>query len=227
MVILTGLFTIQQFGTGKVGGLFGPVVLLWFVTIGLLGIRALWSHPQVLLALSPSEGLLFLVREWKHAFPLLGGGVSGGDRRRGACMRTSATSVPGRSASAGSRWCCPRWCSTISGRPRCSPRILRRSAVRFSCWLPQALQFPLTLLATAAAIIASQALISGAFSLTTQAIQLGCLPRFRVRYTSEHSVGQVYVPSVNWMLAGGLHSACRCPSGPPPPLRGLMASRSH
>jgi KUP system potassium uptake protein len=77
------------------------------------------------------------------------------------------------------------------------------SAIRSPFFLlaPQPLQFPLTILATCAAIIASQALISGAFSLTTQAIQLGCLPRFRVRYTSEHSVGQVYVPSVNWMLA--------------------------
>jgi KUP system potassium uptake protein len=77
------------------------------------------------------------------------------------------------------------------------------SAIRSPFFLlaPEMLRFPLTILATAAAIIASQALISGAYSLTTQAIQLGCLPRFRVRYTSEHSVGQVYVPSVNWMLA--------------------------
>ena len=116
-------------------------------------------------------------------------------------MRTSVTSARGRSVSAGSRWCCRRWCSTISGRRRCSPPI--PSAIRSPFFLlaPEFLRFPLTLLATAAAIIASQALISGAFSLTTQAIQLGCLPRLHVRHTSEHSVGQVYVPGVNRMLA--------------------------
>ncbi len=71
VAILAGLFSIQQFGTGKVGGLFGPVIFLWFVVIALLGVRALWSHPQVLLALSPWEGLAFLGREWRHALPIL------------------------------------------------------------------------------------------------------------------------------------------------------------
>jgi KUP system potassium uptake protein len=200
VVILAGLFTIQQFGTGKVGGLFGPVVLLWFVTIGLLGLRATLAHPEVLMALSPSEGLLFLAREWKHAFPLLAAvflAVTGGE-----ALYADLGHFGARPIRLG-------WFSVVL--PALVLNYLGQaalltadpSAIRSPFFLlaPQPLQFPLTLLATAAAIIASQALISGAFSLTTQAIQLGCLPRFRVRYTSEHSVGQVYVPSVNWILA--------------------------
>lgn len=200
VLILAGLFTIQQFGTGKVGGLFGPVVLLWFSTIALLGLRALWAHPQVLLALSPTEGLFFLVREWKHAFPLLAAvflAVTGGE-----ALYADLGHFGARPIRLG-------WFAVVL--PALVLNYLGQaalltadpSAIRSPFFLlaPEALRFPLTLLATGAAIIASQALISGAFSLTTQAIQLGCLPRFRVRYTSEHSVGQVYVPSVNWMLA--------------------------
>lgn len=200
VVILAGLFTIQQFGTGKVGGLFGPVVLLWFVTIGVLGIVALVSRPEVLLSLSPAEGVMFLFREWKHAFPLLAAvflAVTGGE-----ALYADLGHFGARPIRLG-------WFAVVL--PALVLNYLGQaallttdpSAIRnpFFLLAPQPLQFPLTILATCAAIIASQALISGAFSLTTQAIQLGCLPRFRVRYTSEHSVGQVYVPSVNWMLA--------------------------
>lgn len=201
VVILAGLFAIQQFGTGKVGKLFGPVVLLWFATLAVLGLRALWSHPQVLMALSPSEGFLFLVREWKHAFPLLAAvflAVTGGE-----ALYADLGHFGPRPIRLG-------WFAVVL--PALVLNYLGQaalltadpSAIRspFFLMAPDVLRFPLTLLATGAAIIASQALISGAFSLTTQAIQLGCLPRFRVRYTSDHAVGQVYVPSVNWMLAG-------------------------
>ncbi len=199
-VILVGLFTIQKFGTGGVGKLFGPVVLLWFLTLGALGIRSLWGHPEVLFALSPSEGVMFLVREWRHAFPLLAAvflAVTGGEAlyadlghfgarpiRVGwfvVVLPALVLSYLGQAA-------------LLAGDP---------SAIRspFFLMAPEGLRFPLTLLATAAAIIASQALISGAFSLTAQAIQLGCLPRFRVCHTSDHSMGQVYVPAVNRVLA--------------------------
>ena len=198
--ILAGLFMIQQFGTGKVGVLFGPVVFLWFTVIGLLGVRALLSHPQVMLALSPSEGVLFLVREWKHAFPLLAAvflAVTGGE-----ALYADLGHFGTRPIRLG-------WFSIVlpalvlNYLGQAALLTVQPEAIRSPFFLlaPQVFQFPLTLLATAAAIIASQALISGAFSLTTQAIQLGCLPRFRVRYTSEHSAGQVYVPTVNWMLA--------------------------
>ncbi len=200
VVILAGLFTIQQFGTGKVGGLFGPVVLLWFATIALLGVNALIAHPQVLWALSPSEGLTFLVREWKHALPLLAAvflAVTGGE-----ALYADLGHFGARPIRLG--WFAvvlPALVLNYLGQAAlltADPSTIRNP---FFLLAPQPLQFPLTILATCAAIIASQALISGAFSLTTQAIQLGCLPRFRVRYTSDHSVGQVYVPSVNWMLA--------------------------
>ncbi len=200
VVILIGLFTIQQFGTGSVGKLFGPVVLVWFVTLGLLGVRAILGHPQVLLALSPLEGLWFVIREWRHAFPLLAAvflAVTGGE-----ALYADLGHFGTRPIRFG-------WFSVVL--PALVLNYLGQAALLtanpaaiqspFFLMAPAALRFPLTLLATAAAIIASQALISGAFSLTTQAIQLGCLPRFRVLYTSDHSAGQVYVPSVNWMLA--------------------------
>jgi KUP system potassium uptake protein len=200
VMILAGLFTIQQFGTGKVGVLFGPVVLLWFATLAALGLSSLWAHPQVLMALSPLEGVLFLVHEWKHAMPLLAAvflAVTGGE-----ALYADLGHFGARPIRIG--WfvvVLPALVLNYLGQAAlltADPSAIRSP---FFLMAPEALRFPLTLLATAAAIIASQALISGAFSLTTQAIQLGCLPRFRVRYTSEHSVGQVYVPAVNRMLA--------------------------
>jgi KUP system potassium uptake protein len=183
-----------------VGGLFGPIIFLWFAVIGLLGMRMVWMQPGVLLALTPTEGMAFLIREWRHALPVLAAvflALTGGEAlyadlghfgtrpiRIGWFMLVLPSLVLNYLGQA----------ALLTADP---------SAIRSPFFLlaPEVLRFPLTILATAAAIIASQALISGAYSLTTQAIQLGCLPRFRVRYTSEHSVGQVYVPSVNWMLA--------------------------
>ncbi len=200
VLILVGLFSIQRFGTGKVGKLFGPVVLLWFGTLALLGIRALSEHPQVLFALSPWEGASFLVREWEHAFPLLAAvflAVTGGEALYADLGHFGVKPIR------------MGWFSVVL--PALVLNYLGQaalltadpSAIRSPFFLlaPDYLQFPLTLLATCAAIIASQALISGAFSLTTQAVQLGCLPRVRVLYTSEHSIGQVYVPVVNHILA--------------------------
>ncbi len=200
VVILIGLFSIQKFGTGNVGKLFGPVVLLWFSVLGLLGVGALWEHPQVLLALSPWEGVSFLVREWQHAFPLLAAvflAVTGGE-----ALYADLGHFGTRPIRVG-------WFSVVL--PALVLNYLGQaalltadpSAIRSPFFLlaPEMLQLPLTILATGAAIIASQALISGAFSLTTQAVQLGCMSRVRILYTSEHSVGQVYVPVVNHILA--------------------------
>lgn len=201
VVILVGLFAIQRHGTGKVGVLFGPIVLLWFGSLAVLGLMATVKHPQVLLSLSPWEGISFLVREWKHGFPLLAAvflAVTGGE-----ALYADLGHFGTRPIRLG-------WFSVVlpalvlNYLGQAALLTLDPSAIRnpFFLLAPESLQFPLTILATLAAIIASQALISGAFSLTTQAIQLGCLPRFRVKYTSEHSAGQVYVPAVNWMLAG-------------------------
>lgn len=200
VVILAGLFSIQQFGTGKVGGLFGPVIFLWFAVIGLLGARALVAHPQVLMALSPWEGVAFLGREWRHSLPLLAAvflALTGGEALYADLGHFGAKPIR------------LGWFAVVlpalvlNYLGQAALLMADPSAIRSPFFLlaPEVLQLPLTLLATAAAIIASQALISGAFSLTTQAIQLGCLPRLRVCYTSEHAVGQVYVPAVNRMLA--------------------------
>jgi KUP system potassium uptake protein len=200
VAILATLFAIQRFGTGKVGVLFGPIVLLWFSTIGFLGLRQIIVHPQVLLCLSPVEGVTFLIREWSHAFPLLAAvflAVTGGE-----ALYADLGHFGTRPIRLG-------WFSVVLpclvlnylGQAALLTTDARAIRSPFFLLAPQFFQLPLTLLATAAAIIASQALITGAFSLTTQAIQLGCLPRFLVRCTSEHSAGQVYVPTVNWMLA--------------------------
>ena len=200
VVILAGLFSIQRFGTGKVGVLFGPVIFIWFVVIGLLGVRMLWAHPQVLLALSPWEGLSFLFREWRHSMPLLAAvflALTGGE-----ALYADLGHFGTRPIRLG--WFAmvlPALLLNYLGQAAllsADPTAIRSP---FFLLAPDMLRFPLTLLATAAAIIASQALITGAFSLTTQAIQLGCLPRLRVCYTSEHAMGQVYVPAVNRMLA--------------------------
>ena len=198
--ILATLFAIQRFGTGKVGVLFGPIVLLWFSTIGFLGLKEVISQPHVLLSLSPVEGVSFLFREWKHAFPLLAAvflAVTGGE-----ALYADLGHFGNKPIRIG-------WftlvlpCLVLNYLGQAALLTSDAAAIKSPFFLlaPETLRFPLTLLATAAAIIASQALITGAFSLTTQAIQLGCLPRFLVRYTSEHSAGQVYVPMVNWMLA--------------------------
>ncbi len=198
--ILLGVFAIQSRGTGKVGRLFGPIVLLWFVVLGILGIRALVAHPQVLTALSPTEGISFLIREWKHSFPLLAAvflAVTGGEALYADLGHFGVRPI--RVA----------WFAAVL--PALVLNYLGQAALLtadpaaikspFFLLAPEALRFPLTLLATAAAVIASQALISGAFSLTTQAVQMGCMPRCRILYTSEESMGQVFVPAVNGFLA--------------------------
>lgn len=199
VVILFGLFSIQRFGTGKVGKLFGPVILMWFAALALLGIRALWTHPEVLWAISPWEGISFLVREWRHAGPLLAAvflAVTGGE------------SLYADLGHFGKRPIRVGWFAVVL--PALVLNYLGQaalltadpSAVRSPFFLlaPESLQLPLTILAMCAAIIASQALISGAFSLTAQAVQLGCMSRIRILHTSEHSAGQVYVPAVNNVL---------------------------
>ncbi len=198
--ILAVLFAIQRFGTNKVGVLFGPIVLVWFSTIGLLGLKQIVLSPQILFSLNPLEAVQFLVREWTHAFPLLAAvflAVTGGE-----ALYADLGHFGARPIRVG-------WftlvlpCLVLNYLGQAALLTNEAAAIRSPFFLlaPDFLRLPLTLLATAAAIVASQALITGAFSLTAQAIQLGCLPRFHVRYTSEHSAGQVYVPMVNWLLA--------------------------
>ena len=200
VVILIGLFSIQKFGTGQVGKLFGPIVLLWFGTIASLGLRGIIDHPQILWALNPYAGVHFVIHEWKHALPLLAAvflAVTGGE-----ALYADLGHFGTRPIRVG-------WFSVVL--PALVLNYLGQAALLvadpkaidspFYLLAPDFLRLPLTILATGAAIIASQALISGAFSLTAQAVQLGCLSRVRVLYTSEHSMGQVYVPVINHILA--------------------------
>lgn len=200
VALLAGLFTIQKHGTKLVGRIFGPVVLVWFVTLGLLGINQIIKQPHILTALNPYEGVSFLVREWRHSLPLLAAvflAVTGGEAlyadlghfgKRPIRFGWFSVVLPGLALNYLGQ------AALLVGDP---------SAIRspFFLMAPNLLRFPLTILATGAAIIASQALISGAFSLTAQAVQLGVLPRFRILHTSDESVGQVYVPAVNLFLA--------------------------
>jgi KUP system potassium uptake protein len=199
LVVLVALFAIQRHGTGKVGTLFGPIVLVWFTTLGALGLNGVIRHPEVLQSLSPHAGLIFLIHEWHHALPLLAAvflSVTGGEALYADLGHFGARPV--RVA----------WFSVVfpglvlnylgqAALLHADPAAIRAP---FFLLAPEALRFPLTLLATAAAAIASQALISGAFSLTMQAVQLGVLPRVKIRHTSDHSIGQVYVPSINRFL---------------------------
>ena len=200
-VILIGLFAFQPRGTGKIGALFGPVMVLWFVAIGILGAIALAQHPAALQALDPRRALSFTTRGGMTTVVVLGAtvlAVSGvealyadlghfgiGPIRLGwytVVFPALALNYFGQGALAlGSP-------ATIQGSP-------------FYALVPSWGLVPMVILATAATIIASQALISGAFSLTQQAVQLGYLPRLNVMHTSHEQEGQIYVPFVNVMLA--------------------------
>ncbi len=200
VVILLGLFSIQRFGTGLVGKLFGPIVLMWFGSMAVLGLAELLKHPEVIISISPHAGIRFLINEWEHGIPILTAvflSVTGGEAlyadlghfgtkpiRVGWLIVVLPALILNYLGQA----------ALVKGNPLAAENP-------FFLLAPEWFRLPLIFLAIGAAIIASQALISGAFSLTTQAVQLGCLPRVRILHTSEHSVGQVYVPSVNTILA--------------------------
>lgn len=198
VAIIVGVFLIQRHGTGKVGVLFGPIILTWFTVLGLMGVVWIVKAPSVLWALSPLSGLEFLFRESTHAMVILAAvflAVTGGEALYADLGHFSYRSI--RSA----------WYWVVF--PGLALNYLGQAALMtlhpetghsFYNMASDFWVLPLTLLATAAAIIASQALISGAFSLTSQAIQLGCLPRLRVMYTSATEKGQVYLPIINWLL---------------------------
>lgn len=196
--IIIAIFAIQRFGTGRVGVLFGPVILLWFTVLGLLGVKWILACPAVLWSLNPWNGLHFLIRESSHALPILAAvflSVTGGEALYADLGHFSARAI--RMA-----WffvAFPGLALNYLGQAALM-QVRPESTHSFYNLVPEAGILPLTILATAAAIIASQALISGAFSLTSQAIQLGLMPRLRMLYTSATEKGQVYLPPVNWFL---------------------------
>ena len=200
--ILVGLFLLQRRGTGAVGSLFGPVVLLWFCAIGALGAIEVFGHPGVLQGLSPVCGARFMVTHGVAAFLTLGGvvlAVTGAEALY--ADRGHFGVAPIRFS-----WLLIVFPALVLNYLGQGALILRHpSAISnpFLLLVPSGLRFPMVFLATAATIIASQAVITGSFSVARQAMQLGFLPRLRIHHTSELE-GRIYVPVVNWTLAVGV-----------------------
>ncbi len=202
VAILVGLFAVQRHGTAKISRIFGPVMLIWFTTLAVLGGRQVLLHPGVMRAISPTYAITFFSDEPLRAFLALGSiflVVTGGEAlyadmghfgRRPIQFSWYLLVLPalllnyfGQAAMLGA-----------------SPQLIESPFYKLA---PSWGTVPLALLATSATIIASQALISGAFSLTAQAVQLDYLPRVKIVHTSSHHIGQIYVPVVNWLLMIG------------------------
>ncbi|HET9205995.1 MAG TPA: potassium transporter Kup [Burkholderiaceae bacterium] len=199
LVVITLLFAVQRFGTGTIGKAFGPITLVWFVVLVLLGLPHIVTSPEVLQALNPAWALQFFTQHRVTAFVMLGAVVlcvTGGEALYADMGHFGK--LPIRIAWYG--LVMPALVINYFGQG--ALLLTRPEAVRnpFYLMAPSWAQVPLLVLATLAAVIASQALISAAFSVTKQAIQLGLLPRMRIRHTSVRDTGQIYVPFVNWGL---------------------------
>jgi len=199
IVILFGLFLFQSRGTTHVGRVFGPVTLLWFVAIAALGIHQISRAPEVLTAINPAHGVKFFVTNGWTGFVVLGAvflAVTGGEALYADIGHFGTAPIR------------VTWFAVVL--PALTVNYLGQGALvlvdpqsavnPFFLMTPSWALYPMVALATAAAVIASQAIISGAFSLTMQGIQLGYMPRLKVNYTSERVIGQIYVPAVNWAL---------------------------
>ncbi|CZU17244.1 potassium transporter Kup [Enterobacter cloacae] len=199
VAVLLALFLIQPFGTARIGKIFGPVMALWFLAIAALGVRGIVQHPSVLLALNPAYGIAFLFSNGYTSFLVLGGVF--------LCV-TGAEALYADMGHFGKK---PIWLawygivfpSLLLNYAGQSALILAGADSKqnlFYTLCPPVLQVPLIVLAALATIIASQAIITGAFSMTRQAIQLGWLPRLRIKQTAAESYGQIYIGIINWLL---------------------------
>jgi KUP system potassium uptake protein len=197
--VLAVLFGIQRFGTGVVGQLFGPVMVVWFLTIGTIGVIEVAHHPEVLKALSPTYGADFFLDHPGIAFFALGSIVLA---VTGAEALYADMGHFGRSPIRRAWFFLVFPALTLNYLAQGSLILRSPAAVRnpFYLLLPHWAQIPMVLLATVATVIASQAVISGAFSVTRQAVQLSFLPWMRILHTSAREERQVYVPAVNWGL---------------------------
>jgi len=207
IAILVGLFLVQRKGTEFVGSIFGPVMLVWFVAIALLGIKGIFHNPAILGAISPHHAVLYL----SHAGPGIAFAVLG------AAFLT-LTGGEAMYADMGHFGRLPiqlGWFAIVfpalalnylgqGGLLLAQPQAAEHP---FYLLVPRWGHYPMVAFATVATVIASQAIISGAYSLTQQAMQLGFLPRMRVLHTASHEKGQIYIPVVNWLLAVGTLAA--------------------
>jgi KUP system potassium uptake protein len=201
LAILIALFAIQRRGTGAIGRLFGPVMVVWFATIGALGLVEIARHPDVLRALSPTYGAAYFARNGWTGFPILGVIVlclTGGEALYADMGHFGARPI--RVA-----WlvlAMPALVLCYFGQGALMLADPAAVASPFFALVPVGIwTYALVVLSALATIIASQALITGVYSLTHQAIQLGLFPRVEIRHTSEHAEGQIYVPGINWGLA--------------------------
>src|SRR4051794_20774363 len=197
LVVLALLFSIQRFGTGAVGRLFGPVMGLWFAVLAVAGLRRVGQDPAILKALSPSYGVRFFADDFHVAFVALGSVVLA---ITGAEALYADVGHFGR-APIRRAWflvAFPALTLNYLGQGSLllhSPRAIDNP---FFLLFPHWSRIPVVVVATAATVIASQAVISGTFSVTRQAVQLGFLPRMTIRHTSEKEEGQIFVPAINW-----------------------------
>ena len=203
LVVLVALFAVQRRGTGVIGRFFGPVTVLWFVAIATTGLVQIVSNPSVLRAISPLYGMRFAAAQPGIAFVILGAVF--------LCV-TGAEALYADMGHFGKRPIRIAWFGLVM--PALMINYFGQGALvlanpkaaenPFYLMTPDWALLPMVLLATAATVIASQALISGAFSAAKQTIQLGYLPRLSIIHTSEHDMGQIYVPAVNWALLAGV-----------------------
>jgi len=199
VTILVGLFLIQSRGTGQVGAMFGPIMIVWFVTIGVMGLSWIQINPHVFTALNPVHAASFFFRNGTHGFIVLGSVflvVTGGEALYADMGHFGRKPI--RLAWFGLAF--PALVVNYLGQGAMLLENSESAASPFYLMAPAWALYPLVVLATMAAVIASQALISGVFSMTHQAIQLGYCPRMGVEHTSASQRGQIYIPQVNWML---------------------------
>jgi KUP system potassium uptake protein len=203
LMILVGLFLIQRHGTARVGSLFGPVMLVWFAVLAILGVHGILMNPQVLAALNPMYGVMFFVENGLAGFIIFGAVV------------LAVTGTEGLYADMGHfgrrplrlvwfGYVLPALVLNYFGQG--ALLLARPEAVANPFYLlaPSWALYPMVGLSTVATVIASQAMITGAFSITRQAIQLGYAPRMNVMHTSEREIGQIFVPFINWTLLVGI-----------------------
>ena len=207
IAILVGLFLVQRKGTDFIGNIFGPVMLVWFVAIGLLGLLGIMRTPGILAAISPHYAVAYLV----HAGPGIAFAVLG-------AAFLALTGAEAMYADMGHFGRLPiqlGWFAVVlpalmlnyfgqGGLLLADPHAVENP---FYLLAPRWAHYPMVAFATVATVIASQSIISGAYSLTQQAMQLGFLPRMRVQHTASHEKGQIYIPVVNWLLAAGTLAA--------------------
>src|ERR1017187_976294 len=197
--VIVGLFLGQRFGTSAVGKLFGPIIVVWFTVLAVTGIGQIIQHPPILLALNPVRAFEFLRERGWHLFVVMGSIV---------LALTGAEALYADMGHFGKKpirlawntFVLPSLALNYMGQGALLLRDASALENPFFRLFPAAWLIPAVVLATLASVIASQAVISGAYSMTKQAVQLGLLPRMQVQYTSAREAGQIYVPFVNWLV---------------------------